>query len=77
MAWSLLYDYQQGQIQSNNSYLIDKDGEIVPYDTNKLIQNTVRGTVEPEANAWWNRVTGHPITAQLTIQGLLRPAQLM
>lgn len=77
LAWSILYDYQQKQIQSNNSYLIDRNGEIVPYDVNKLIQNTLKGVVEPEAGAWWNKVTGHPVTASLTIQGLLRPAQLM
>lgn len=76
-AWSILYDYQQNQVVSNKSYLIDNNGEIVPYDTNKFVQNTVKGTVESPQYRWWNSVTEFPVKATLEIKGLLRPASLM
>lgn len=76
-AWSILYDYSQEQIHSNYSYLIDNDGELERYETNKLIQDTAKGIVEPEMQAWWNRVTEFPVRALLTVKGLLRPASLM
>ena len=76
-AWSILYDYQQKNITSNNSYLIDRNGNIVPYSTNKFVQNVNKGIVESELNRWWNSVTEFPVKATLTIKGLLRPASLM
>ncbi len=76
-AWSILYDYQQKNITSNNSYLIDNNGDIVPYSTNKFIQNVNKGIVESEQQRWWNSVTEFPIKAVLEIRGLLRPASLM
>ena len=31
----------------------------------------------PEDRTWWTKITKYPIKASITIQGLLRPAQLM
>jgi len=76
-SWSILYDYSQNQIQSNNSYLIDDDGNLVPHNTNKFVQNVYKGTVESEQQKWWKQVTEFPIKASLTIKGLLKPANLM
>lgn len=76
-SWSILYDYSQNQIQSNNSYLIDDDGNLIPHNTNKFVQNIYKGTVESEQQKWWKQVTEFPIKASLTIKGLLKPANLM
>lgn len=75
--WTILYDYQQKNITSNNSYLIDRNGDIVPYSTNKFIQDVNKGVVESEYQRWWNSVTEFPVKATLEIKGLLRPASLM
>lgn len=76
-AWTILYDYQQKNITSNNSYLIDNNGNIVPYNTNRFVQNVDKGVVESEHKRWWTSVTEFPIKAVLEIKGLLRPTSLM
>lgn len=76
-TWSILYDYSEKIQLPQYSYSIDDQGNIqkflspsVTLDSQKLI------TTEP-SRTWWTQVTQYPVTATLTIKGLLRPAILM
>ena len=76
-SWSILYNYAKEIQQPEYIYDIDNSGKIIstysPAITNS--QNFLR-TTEADKD-WWTKVTQFPITAKLTIKGLLRPTLLM
>lgn len=75
--YSILYDYSQKIEQSEYNYRINDNG-VLEYIYSPLIsrQSMFYKTTEAD-KTWWTRVTQYPITAKLTIKGLLRPALLM
>lgn len=76
-AWSILYNYSKDIKQSEYSYSIDKNGNIIDtYSPSLTNSNKYLKTTEAD-RTWWTQVTQFPITAKLTIKGLLRPALLM
>lgn len=76
-SWSLLYNYA-GDIQlPQYSYHIDDTGTIVQEETSVLTKSRRTFNVDEATRNWWSLVTQFPITATLTIKGLLRPAMLM
>lgn len=75
--YSLYYDYQ-GKINSAEYVRrLNKDGTwediYAPVVTSKNEQNKTRA----QDVVWWTKITKYPISASITIQGLLRPATLM
>lgn len=77
-SWTILYDYSTNINQSNNTYTIDKNGNVV--SENSMSPLTVSRNLQTSTQAnrnWWSRVTEFPINASVTIKGLIRPSILM
>lgn len=79
-SWALLYDYSQSDIggsQANYSYSINNRGQAVRSYSPNITQNARYGKTTPSMKSWWTRMTEFPISATLTIKGLVRAAMLM
>lgn len=76
-SWSLLYDYQDKINVSNYVYRIDNKGNTVTeYSPSIARSNKAKTTLETN-KTWWTQMTEYPITANITIKGLIRPTILM
>ena len=76
-SWALLYKYSGELDKQNYVYEIANDGKVLTtyspaYSTSSVEYNTSA----PQRN-WWTQVTKFPVSATLTLKGLLRPAMLM
>lgn len=77
-SWAILFDYSKKVNQSDNTYTIDSKGNIVSENTLSPLTVSSNLQVSTQSNRnWWSKVTSFPITATLTIKGLIRPAILM
>ena len=76
-AWSILYDYAQGVQQPQRSYSIDDNGQLISSVSPVLMNSSKHLKTTATDKTWWTQVTQFPITATITIKGLLRPALLM
>lgn len=76
-TYSILYDYSKEIKQSDYVYRIDNNGDI-SYEFSPTLSNSsaLMRTTETD-KSWWTQVTQYPISATITIKGLLRPAILM
>lgn len=76
-TYSLLYDFSESINQSKYEYRINNNGEIESfYSPNITNSDVLYKTTAAERN-WWTQVTQFPISATLTIKGLLKPVILM
>jgi hypothetical protein len=76
-TWSLFYDYQGEINQSNYVYRIDNEGNLMTeYSPSIARSRQLKITTEKNKN-WWTQMTQYPISATLTIKGLVRPTILM
>ena len=76
-SWSILYDYS-GQIQQPDyRYIIDNQGNIQSEYSPTLAKSNTLLKMTQADRTYWSNVTQYPISATLTIKGLLRPAILM
>lgn len=76
-SWSLLYKYSQAIPTENYVYNIDNAGNVTTqYSPNTTTSSKYHKTTQAQ-KAWWTQMTQFPITAKLTLKGLLRPAMLM
>lgn len=76
-SFSILYNYSKSL--NTNEYVtrIQDDGtEVKIYSPNISSTNDEQLTYSNDAT-WWENVTQYPITASVTLKGLLRPAILM
>ena len=76
-SYSLLYEYSKKL--NTNEYVsrIDDNGNISTiYSPNITSNNDIQLTNSNDLN-WWKNVTQYPISATVTLKGLLRPAILM
>lgn len=76
-SWALLYNYAEKIQLPEYSYHIDDNGTIVQEETSVLTKSKRTYSTNEATRNWWSLVTQFPITATLTIKGLLRPAMLM
>lgn len=76
-SWSLLYDYSNEIKMPKYSYRIDDDGNVVQEDFSTVTASRQTYVTNEATRNWWSLVTQFPITATLTLKGLLRPAMLM
>lgn len=78
-SWALLYKYGvQRDFDTNNFiYKIDNSGNLVSEFSPGLTTSNKKYITTQEQKTWWTNMTQHPITATLTVKGLLRPALLM
>lgn len=76
-SWNLLYKYSQEIPTENYVYSIDRQGRVITeYSPNTTTSSTFHRTTQAQ-KTWWTQMTQFPITAKLTLKGLLRPAMLM
>ena len=76
-SWSLLYKYSQQIPTEDYVYSIDNTGNVVTeYSPNSTTSSKYHKTTQAQ-KTWWTQMTQFPITAKLTLKGLLRPAMLM
>lgn len=76
-SWSLLYNYSQDINTNDYIYNIDSEGNIYStYSPGITTSNKYLKTTETQ-KSWWTQMTQFPVSATLTIKGLLRPAMLM
>ena len=76
-SWSILYKYGKEFSLPTHSYKISNEGNIESVDTPSFLIANKQTSIREIDRAWWTNVTQFPITATLTIKGLLRPAMLM
>jgi hypothetical protein len=76
-SWSILYDYQDSIAQSSYTYRIDNDGNMVIENSPSLMRSRRNKIVQERNKTWWTQMTQFPITARLTIKGLVRPTLIM
>ena len=77
ISLSLYYDYQNEIHSEDYVRRLNKQGEWeTVYSPNFMVRaNEFNATAKDMI--WWTKATKYPITANITIQGLLRPATLM
>lgn len=76
-SWSILYDYSKRVSLPEYCYEIDDKGDMIQtVSPAATVSRKTLKTTEATRN-WWSRVTSFPISATLTLKGLLRPAMLM
>lgn len=76
-TWALLYDYSSSIKQPEYQYTIDATGKVVTTKSPTLTRTAEYLKTTETSKTWWTEMTKFPITAKLTIKGLLRPALLM
>lgn len=76
-TWSILYNYSKDVQQPQYSYSINKEGDIVSVASPAITKSSKYLKTTEADRTWWTQMTQFPITAKLTIKGLLRPALLM
>lgn len=75
--FSLYYDYQSEIHQEDYARRLNKQGEWeTVYSPNFMVRSDDYNVTAKDM-VWWTKATKYPITANITIQGLLRPATLM
>lgn len=73
--WSLFYEYNRSLDSSDYLTRIDDNGKIIEIYSPQL--TGVQYDIHESDRTWWSKVTEFPISATITIKGLLRPAILM
>lgn len=76
-SWSLLYSYSDKIQLPKYSYHIDDAGTVVQEESSPITSSRQTYSTNEATKNWWSLVTQFPITATLTLKGLLRPAMLM
>ena len=76
-TWSILYNYSEDISLPQYTYSIDRNGNITDQYAPAVTRSSSSLTTTNSSRHWWSQVTQFPITAKLTIKGLLRPALLM
>lgn len=76
-TYAMYFDYQNSISNSYATTRIDNSGNYVDIFSNNVTSKNDSHTTKPDDTTWWTKLTQYPISAELTIQGLLRPAKLM
>lgn len=74
-SWSIFYNYNRSLDSSDYLTRINDKGEIEEIYSPQL--TGLNYDVNESDRTWWTKVTEFPITVNMTIKGLLRPAILM
>lgn len=76
-TWSILYSYSEKIKQPQYAYKINDSGIVESYISPTITTADGKLKTTEASRTWWTQMTQYPITAQLTIKGLLRPTLLM
>jgi hypothetical protein len=75
--FSLYYDYQNEIHSEDYARRLNKQGEWETVYSPNFMVRANEFNASAKDMIWWTKATKYPITANITIQGLLRPATLM
>ena len=76
-VWSILFDYGGQIAQSEYVSKIDDNGVLKTEYSPNITTSGRNGVTTQESKSWWSSATELPISATLTIKGLIRPTILM
>lgn len=76
-AYSIYYNYSKKLTTNEYVQRIDDNGTLSSVYAPIISSDNTQGITQPEDENWWKNVTQYPLSATLTIRGLLRPAILM
>jgi hypothetical protein len=76
-TYSLFYNYQKSINDAEYKQRISDTGELEEVYAPVLSSKTENFDTSESDKTWWTKVTEFPITASITLKGLLRPAILM
>lgn len=75
--YSLYYNYQQKLVPDQYTKRLNNQGQWEDVFAPTITSKNNNYLTRTEDVSWWTKITQYPITASITIQGLLRPALLM
>lgn len=75
--FSIYYDYQGDIHREQYVRRLNKAGEWETIYSPDYMSRNKSFTTEPNDITWWTKATKYPISANITVQGLLRPATLL
>lgn len=75
--YSILFDYQDELHPEEYVRRINNSGDWEDVYAPSFISNNENRTARPNDITWYTKLTKYPISASITIQGLVRPAMLM
>ena len=76
-SWAILYNHSKEIQLPSYTYDIDKNGRITSTYSPAITKSYKYGTTVESSKDWWSNMTQYPISAKITIKGLLKPAILM
>ncbi|MBO5712096.1 MAG: hypothetical protein J6R47_04590 [Acholeplasmatales bacterium] len=76
-SWSILYNHSNQVSTSEYVYDIDNDGNMSMKYSPLITTSAKYGETTAASRAWWSNMTQYPISAKITLKGLLKPALLM
>ena len=76
-SWDLIYAYNEDQERQDYSYYINNQGQMVREYSPDITTSGSKFITTASQKTWWTEMTQFPISATLTIKGLVRPAMLM
>ena len=76
-SYTLLYNYNEKQLQNEYIYRLNDQGEFDYITTSPLLKSKNLFVPGESEKTWWSQVTQYPLNATVTLKGLLRPAILM
>lgn len=76
-SWSLIYKHAEKIHVPEYTYNIGADGKLVPVKSSALMTSKAYSYETEASKTWWSNMTQFPISATLSMKGLLRPAILM
>lgn len=75
--FSIYYNYQDKLFPEHYVKRLNNQGEWEEVYAPNISSNNNNRETHPDDTTWWTKITKYPISANITIQGLLRPATLM
>lgn len=76
-AYSIYFNWQSELSTTDLVQRINDDGEIEELYSPRISSKNSQSYTRADDKTWWSKVTQYPISATLTVKGLLRPALLM
>ena len=76
-SWALLYNYSDKINNSNYTYKLNDQGVMLTEYSPSIVTTSNTHKMSESQRTWWTQMTQFPVSATLTIKGLVRPAVLM
>lgn len=74
--WTILYDNSISKPEQF-TYKFNNEGVLIKEPSNSLTRSKSKYVNEADESTWWTEVTQFPISASMTLKGLVRPTMLM